>query len=62
MPENSKRLPGESIKQWRDRIKTQKRIERVKDGKDYGGELESAIVIADRPQTMPQKFNTMFTI
>ncbi len=60
---NNERKPGESIKQWRDRIKAQKReqkvqeeIDKVKSQEDYGGELETAVITADKPQTFKQKF------
>lgn len=61
---NNERKPGESIKQYLDRIKAQKReqriqeeIDKVKSKEDYGGELEAAIVTAEKPQTMEQKFD-----
>lgn len=61
---NNERKPGESNKQYLDRIKAQKReqraqeqIDRVKSQEDYGGELETAIVTAEKPQTMEQKFD-----
>ena len=49
---NNERKPGESNKQYLDRIKAQKReqraqeqIDRVKSQEDYGGELEPAVLV-----------------
>jgi hypothetical protein len=54
--ENNERKPGESNKQYLDRIKTQKKeqriqeeINRVKSQEDYGGELEASVVTAELP-------------
>ena len=58
--ENNERKPGESIKQWRERIKAQKRIERIKTGKDYGGEIEPAVLIVEQnPATIEQGYQTV---
>ena len=61
---NNERKPGESIKQWRARIRAQKKeqriqdeIDKIKSKEDYGGELETAIVTAEKPQTWGQKFD-----
>lgn len=54
--ENNERKPGESNKQYLDRIKAQKKeqkiqedINRVKSQEDYGGELEASVVTAELP-------------
>ena len=54
---NMERKQGESINQWRKRIRAQKKedsiqkeIERVKKQEDYGGELNPAVVIYDPNQ------------
>ena len=51
------RKQGESINQWRRRVRAQKKedsiqkeIERVKNQEDYGGELNPAVLIYDTNQ------------
>lgn len=60
MGENLKRLPGESIKQWRARIKAQKREQRIQEEIDKGGLLDAAVVVAPRSQaTISQGYQTV---
>jgi hypothetical protein len=51
----NERKPGESNKQYLERIKAQKReqriqeeIDRVKNREDYGGELEPAVLVQEQ--------------
>lgn len=59
---NNERKPGESVLQWRDRVKLQKRMDKVTSGKDYGGEIEPAIVVAEKKPTFKQNIQNMFTV
>lgn len=58
MDENLKRLPGESIKQWRDRIKAQKREQRIQEEIDKGELLDASIVVAPQ-ETISQGYQTV---
>jgi hypothetical protein len=63
----NERKPGESNKQYLERIKAQKReqriqeeIDRVKNREDYGGEIEPAVLIAEQnPATISQGYQTV---
>lgn len=62
-----KRNKGESIKEWRDRVKNQKQedhinseIEKVKQQEDYGGELAPAVLtVQQNPATISQGYQTI---
>jgi hypothetical protein len=64
---NNERKPGESNKQYLERIKAQKKeqriqeeINKVKNQEDYGGELEPAVLIAEQnPATISQGYQTV---
>lgn len=64
---NNERKPGESNKQYLDRIKAQKKeqriqeeINRVKSQEDYGGELEPArLTVEQNPATISQGYQAV---